>query len=60
MQLINKVTGDIIAEIMTNRSMTIDEALMLMHYTTGPDGQIMDEDTGAELPAYYDDLEMIY
>lgn len=58
MELIDTETGCVIAEITTNRIMSIDEALDLMGYTVNDDGIIMDGET--ELNAGYDDLVMVY
>ena len=60
MKLIDKKTGETIADIVTNRSMSIDDVLELMHYGVNNEGQIIDSDNGVELNAWYDDLEMIY
>lgn len=58
MKLYDKTTGKTIADIVTNHSMSVDEALDLMRYTVTDDGQIQDTDTGELLNAWYDDLEM--
>ena len=58
MKLYDKTTGETIADIVTNHSMSVDEALDLMRYTVTEDGQIQDTDTGELLNAWYDDLEM--
>lgn len=61
MKLYDKDTGVVIADITTNHSMSIDDALDLMGYTVGDwdvdGGQIHDED-GKELNAWYDNLDM--
>lgn len=60
MKLYDRMTGTVIADIITNHSMSIDDALDLMGYTLDDDeGQILDED-GNRLDAWYDDLEMDY
>lgn len=55
MKLIDTATGEIIADITTNHSMSIDDILSLMQYTIDNDtGQIID---GSQpLNAYYDNL----
>lgn len=58
MKLYDYETGEVIAEITTNRSMSIDEALDLMGYTVNDEGQIIDN--GEALNAWYDNLEMDY
>ena len=58
MKLFDKTTGETIADIVTNHSMSVDEALDLMRYTVTDEGQIQDTDTGELLNAWYDDLEM--
>ena len=60
MKLIDKKTNEVIADIVTNHSMSIDECLSLMNYTVNEDGQIYDVDNAVELSAWYDDLEMVY
>ena len=57
MQLINTVNGEIIVNVMTNHSMSIDDILSLMRYTVDEDGQIMDGET--QLNAYYEDLDTV-
>ena len=52
MKLFDKNTGVVIAEIITNHGMTIDEALTLMRFSI--------DDNGVYLDAWYDDLEMSY
>ena len=39
MKLFDKTTGETIADIVTNHSMSVDEALDLMRYTVNDDGQ---------------------
>lgn len=58
MKLFDKTTGETIAEIVTNHSMSVDEALDLMRYIVTDEGQIRDTDTGELLNAWYDDLDM--
>ena len=59
MKLIDTKTNEIVADIITNHSMCIDEILNLMDITVNDDGQFVD-DNGAEINAWYEDLEMIY
>ena len=58
MKLFDKNTGVVIAEIIANHSMTIDDALTLMHFSIDDEGQIFDDDNGVYLDAWYDDLEL--
>ena len=56
MKIINKVTEEVIAEIKTNRGMTLDEAIELV-------GEIHSENTEENVEIdgnwyYYDDLEL--
>lgn len=44
MKLFDKNTGVVIADIITNHGMTIDEALSLMRFSIGDEGQIFDDD----------------
>lgn len=60
MKLIDRETGAVIADIITNHSMSIDDALQLMRYSVTEDGQIRDDDSGELLNAWYDDLDMEY
>lgn len=62
MKIISKSTNETVAEILTNRSMTLDEAINIV-------GEIFPENEdenvliGTDLFCdwyYYDDLEMIY
>ena len=57
MKLFDRETNETIATIITNNSMSIDDALNLMHYTLDDEGQIVTED-GNLLNAWYDNLEM--
>ena len=59
MKLIDTKTNEIVADIITNHSMGIDEILSLMDITVDSDGQLVDSD-GDRINAWYDDLEMIY
>lgn len=55
MRLIDTSTGEIIADITSNHSMSIDDILSLMQYTIDNDtGQIVDGNK--PLNAYYDNL----
>lgn len=59
MELFDKSTGVVIAEIIANHSMTIDEALTLMRFSIDDDeGQIFDDDNGVFLDAWYDNLDL--
>ena len=57
MKLYDCNTGEVIADITTNHSLSIDEALELMGYTVDEDGQILDDYSNL-LNAWYDDLRM--
>ena len=57
MKLFDRETNETIATIITTNSMSIDDALNLMHYTIDEEGQIVAED-GNLLNAWYDNLEM--
>lgn len=59
MKLIDTKTNEIVADIITNHSMCIDEILNLMDITVNDEGQLLDEN-GSEINAWYYDLEMIY
>lgn len=59
MKLIDTKTNEIVADIITNHSMCIDEILNLMDITVNDEGQLVDE-TGSRINAWYEDLEMIY
>lgn len=57
MQLIDTASGEVIADITTNHSMSIDDILSLMDFTVDNEsGQIMDGDKA--LNAYYDSLDI--
>lgn len=58
MKLIDRETGTIVAEIITNHSMSIDEALDLEGFTVAEDGQIFNGKEG--LFADYENLEMCW
>lgn len=58
MKLIDRETGTIVTEIITNHSMSIDVALDLEGLTVAEDGQIMAGEKG--ICAKYDNLEMCY
>lgn len=58
MKLIDRETGTIVTEIITNHSMSIDVALDLEGLTVAEDGQIMASEKG--IYAKYDNLEMCY
>ena len=60
MKLINKATGETIAEVMTNHSMSIEDALRLMDFGVNDDGQLIENESGKLLQAFYDDLEMVW
>lgn len=57
MELFDRETNETIAAIITNHSMSIDDALNLMHYTVDEEGQIVTED-GELLNAWFENLEM--
>ena len=57
MKLFDRETNETIATIMTNNSMSIDDALNLMRYTVDEEGQIVTED-GELLNAWYDNIAM--
>ena len=59
MKLIDTQTGTLVADIMTNHSMCIDEMLALMRITVLDDGQLHDEDDDVDLDAWYDDLDIV-
>lgn len=57
-KIINKATGETVSEIITNRSMTLDEAINLV-------GEIDSTATEENVKIgndfyYYDDLELVY
>ena len=51
-------TGKNVAEITTNHSMSIDDALANYHLSVDDDGRIVDDDTGERLDAWYETLAM--
>lgn len=58
MKIINKITNETVAEITTNQSLTLDEAINIA-------GELypLNEDENVEINGnwyYYDDLDMIY
>jgi hypothetical protein len=57
MKLFDRETNETIATIITNHSMSIDDALDLMHYTVDEEGQIVTEE-GELLNAWFENLEM--
>jgi hypothetical protein len=57
MKVYDRETKEIIATIITNRSMSIDDVLNLKRYALDEEGQIVDAD-GELLNAWYDNLEM--
>lgn len=59
MLLLDTKTNEIVADIITNHSLCIDEILSLMDITIDFEGQLVDSN-GARINAWYDDLEMIY
>lgn len=60
MKLYDKSTGAVIADIMANHSMSIDDCLDLMKYSVDDSGQVYDSDSGEKFNAWYDDLVMDY
>ena len=60
MKLIDTETNVLVADIITNHSMCIDEVLELMRIAVDDEGQLFDEDTATLLDAWYKNLEMIY
>lgn len=59
MKLFDRETNETIATIITNHSMSIDDALNLMHYTVDEEGQIVTED-GELLNAWFENLDMAW
>ena len=57
MKIINTATGETLAEITTNHSMSIDDAIKLMEWKMDEGGELFDENGYV---GHYDDLEMIY
>lgn len=58
MKLVDKYTGVVVADIISNHSMTIDEILLLMRIRVDDEGQLFDDDNDSYLNAWYDDLEI--
>ena len=57
MKLINTANGEILADITTNHSMSIDDILDLMKYRVdGESGEVFDGEK--PLNAYYEDLDI--
>lgn len=59
MKLYDKETGEIVGTIITNRNMTIEEALELVKCEIDEEGQIMNYKKEL-LNAWYENLEMNY
>ena len=57
MKVYDRETKEIIATIITNRNMSIDDVLNIKRYALDEEGQIVDAD-GELLNAWYDNLEM--
>ena len=60
MKLVDKYTGVVVADIICNHSMTIDEILLLMRISIDGEGQLFDNDNDSYFDAWYDDLEICY
>lgn len=60
MKLIDTDTNEVIAEIITDGNITIDQVLELMHYSVLENGQIFDDDNNSALNAWYDNLDLIW
>lgn len=58
MKLVDMYTGVVVADIISNHSMSIDEILLLMRISIDVEGQLFDDDTDSYLDAWYDDLEI--
>lgn len=58
MKLVDKDTCVVVADIISNHSMTIDEILLLMRISVDDEGQLFDDDNDLYLNAWYDDLEI--
>lgn len=56
--LVDKKSNIVLAEIIANSYMTIDDALMLCNLAIADDGEIITGD-GAKTGAYFEDLEII-
>lgn len=59
MKLINKNTGKAITEIITNRSLSIDEVINLLGWKIEEDGEVLTAD-GEQVGAYYEEIEIEY
>ena len=59
MKLINKNTGKVITEIVTNRSLSIDEVINMLGWQIEEDGEVLAAD-GEPVGAYYEEIEMKY
>lgn len=59
MKVINTATGETVAEITTNHSMSIDNVIELMDWKIDGEGFLYDEN-GIECIAHYYDLKMEY
>lgn len=59
MLLLDTNTNEIVADIITNHSLCIDEILSLMDISVDFEGQLVDSN-GSRINAWYEDLEMIY
>mgnify|MGYP007069851467 CR=1 FL=1 len=59
MKLINKNTGKVITEIVTNRSLSIDEVINMLDWKVEDDGEVLTKD-GNPVEAYYEEMEMKY
>lgn len=58
MKIINRVTGEVIATIITNHSMCLDEAIRLVGDFV-PDAELFEENVVIDGESYYyDDLDM--
>ena len=57
MKLINVLNGEVLAEVTTNHSMSIDEVIELMNWQVDGDGNMFDEDGWI---GCYEDLEIVY
>lgn len=60
MKLVDKGTGVVVADIICNHSMSIDDILLLMRFSIDDEGQLFDDDNDSYLDAWYDDLEICY
>lgn len=60
MKLIDTDTNEVIAEIITDGNITIDQVLEIMHYSILENGQIFDDDNNAALNTWYDNLDLIW